>query len=156
MKGITRADFGLLILRLGLGLSIAFFGSQKMLGVFGGNGYMPTVNMMHDKMQIPTVFAHLAILGEFLGGLGVVFGFLTPFASLGVACTMGVATYINMKGDDVLMKIFTGEKGADPSKLFFPGVLCLAALAILIMGAGKFSLDSLVFKKSGKGKKSKA
>jgi putative oxidoreductase len=150
MKGITRTDFGLLLLRLGVGLTMVYFGSQKMLGVFGGMGYMPTVGMMHDKMAIPTVLAHLAIFGEFFGGLGIVFGLLTPVASLGVACTMGVATYMNMKGDGALAGIFSGAKGADPSKLFFPGSLCLAALAIIVMGAGKFSFDKMIFKKGKK------
>jgi len=150
MKGIGRSDFGLLILRLGLGLAMVFFGSQKMFGLFGGMGYMQTVDMMHDKLAVPTVFAHLAILGEFLGGLGVLVGLLTSIASFGVACTMGVATFISMKGPGVLMGIFSGAKGADPSKLFFPGVLCLAAVALMIIGPGKISLDAKLFRQSKK------
>jgi putative oxidoreductase len=150
MKGITRADFGLLVLRLGVGLTMLFFGSQKMLGVFGGMGYMPTVNMMHDKMSIPTVLAHLAIFGEFCGGLGLIFGLLTPVASFGVACTMAVATYITMKPPGVFSAIFEGAKGADPSKLFFSSVLCCGAISLLIMGPGRFSFDSIIFKKKAK------
>lgn len=141
-------DVGVLILRLGLGLTMAFFGSQKMFGTFGGMGYVDTVGMMHKQMGIPVVFAHLAILGEFLGGLGVLCGLLTSVASFGVACTMSVATFINMKGGAALAAIFSGEHGADPSKLFFPAILCLAAVALMIVGPGKLSLDAKFFRQS--------
>ena len=136
---------GLLILRLGLGLTLLYFGSQKALGVFGGMGYSNTIGMMHGKMGVPTVLAHLAILAEFLGSLGVLAGMFSSLASLGIACTMGVATYINMRGPGVLLSLFTGAKDADPTKLFFPGSLCLAALVLLIMGPGKISLDNKFF-----------
>jgi len=148
MKGISRTDVGLLLLRLGLGLTILFFGSQKMLGVFGGYGYMNTVNAFHDKMGIPTVFAHLAIYAEFLGGLGVLAGLLTSIASFGIACTMSVAVFMNMRAGGALAAIFSGEKGADPSKLFFPGMLFFAAVTLMIVGPGKISLDTKLFRQS--------
>lgn len=136
---------GLLILRLGLGLTLLYYGSQKALGLFGGMGYSDTVSMMHGKMGIPVVLAHIAILAEFLGSLGVLAGFFSALANFGIACTMGVATYINMRGHGVFMGLFTGSKDADPSKLFFPGSLCLVALVLLIMGPGKISLDNKFF-----------
>jgi putative oxidoreductase len=148
MKGISRIDVGALILRLGLGLTLMFFGAQKMFGLFGGMGYMPTVDMFHTKMGIPTVFAHLAIFGEFCGGLGVLVGLLTPVASFGIACTMAVATFMSMKGPGVLAGVFQGAHGADPSKLFFSGSLCFAAISLLIIGPGKISLDAKLFRKS--------
>jgi putative oxidoreductase len=150
MKGNVRQDVGLLILRIGLGLTMLYFGSQKMLGVFGGHGYSATVNGMHSGMGIPIVFAHLAIFGEFLGGLGVLFGFLTIVASLGVACTMGVATYMNMRGPGTLSGIFTGSANADPSKLYFPAMLCALAVALMLLGPGGFSLDRKFFRKGKK------
>ena len=150
MKGITRTDIGLLLLRLGLGLTLLYFGSQKALGVFGGMGYSNTVGMMHGKMGIPIVLANLAILAEFLGSLGVLTGLFSALASFGIACTMGVATYINMRGNGALLGLFTGAKGADPSKLFFPGSLCLVALVLLIMGPGKISLDNKFFLRKSK------
>ena len=149
MKGISRIDFGVLILRLGLGLTMVFFGAQKMFALFGGAGYNPTDKFLHTQVGAPTPLAHLAIFAEFLGGLGVIFGALTPLACLGVACTMGVATFFNVHDPSVLSGIFNGAQGADPSKLFFPGSLCLAAIALLILGPGKISLDAKLFKKKG-------
>ncbi len=148
MKGNSRQDISLLLLRLGLGLTMVYFGSQKALGVFGGMGYMPTVNMFQSKMGVPIVFAHLAILAEFLGGLGILFGFLSPIASFGVACTMAVATFMNMKAPGALNGIFTG--GGDPSKLFFPIMLLLAALVNLLVGPGAYSVDNKFFRKKAK------
>ena len=148
MKGIARADVGLFILRLGLGLTMLFFGSQKVFGLFGGYGYSATVSVFHDKMGIPIVLAHIGILGEFLGGGGVLLGFLTPLASFGVMCTMAVATFISIRGPGVLAGIFEGAKGADPSKLFFSGFLCIAALSLMLLGPGKISLDAKFFRKS--------
>jgi len=140
----------MLILRLGLGFTLLFFGSQKVLGVFGGGGYSATLEMMHGKMGIPTVLAHLAILAEFLGSLGVIVGLLTSIASFGIACTMGVATYINVRGSGALSGIFSGAHGADPKGLFFSGGLCCFAIALLIMGPGKISLDNKLFLRKSK------
>ena len=125
-----------------------FFGSQKMLGLFGGMGYAATVDMFHSKMGVPIPLAHLAIFGEFCGGLGLIFGLLTPIAAFGVACTMATATYMNMKTPGALSGIFTGATGADPSHLFFPASLFVAAVTIMILGAGAFSLDNRFFRKN--------
>ncbi|MDR3689653.1 MAG: DoxX family protein [Fimbriimonas sp.] len=148
MKGNARQDIGLLILRIGLGMTMIYFGSQKMLGVFGGRGYVDTVDMFHTKMGVPIVLAHLAIYGEFLGGLGVLAGCLTSIASIGVACTMAVATYMNLRGPGQFASIFNGAIGADPSKLFFPAILFAAALSLLVTGPGAYSIDGKYFRKS--------
>ncbi len=150
MKGLSRTDFGLLFLRIGLGLTLVFFGAQKMLGVFGGAGYMNTVTFMHGKLGVPTPLAHIAIFAEFFGGLGVLCGLITSVASLGIACTMAVAVYVNMRSPGVLLGIFEGDQGADPSKLFFPGSLCLTALTLLITGPGRIALDAKLFKRTTK------
>ena len=138
---IVAKDVGLLVLRIALGLTMLYFGSQKVFGLFGGQGYGATVEMMNSKMGIPVVFAHLGILGEFAGGLGVLAGCLTRVAAFGVACTMAVATFISAKGPGVLGGIFSGSPGADASKLFFPAILCSVAISLIIMGPGLLSVD---------------
>ena len=125
-----------------------YFGSQKMFGLFGGMGYAATVNMFHDKMGVPTPLAHLAILGEFLGGLGLIVGLVTPLAAFGVACTMATATYMNMRSPEAFSGLFSGAKGADPSKLFFPAMIFFASVTIMVLGAGGLSLDNKFFRKN--------
>ena len=43
MSSTTRTDLGLLILRIAIGLTAMYYGSQKLLGIFGGPGVAATV-----------------------------------------------------------------------------------------------------------------
>jgi uncharacterized membrane protein YphA (DoxX/SURF4 family) len=81
---------------------------------------------------------------EFLGGLGVAFGFLTPLAALGLAvicltaaCADGmrrVRTWGAIDKADVIDDV-----------LYLPEVLYIFLLALLIAnGAGPFSLDAIL------------
>lgn len=147
-KSNPRYDVGLFLLRLGLGSTMLFFGSQKMIGVFGGAGYSGTIEGF-TKMGIHPAFANLAIAGEFFGGLGVLLGCLTPIAAFGIACTMAYATYITATSR-VLHEIFTNGQAMDTPRVFLSGSLFFSALAVMIMGAGQFSLDALLFGKRRK------
>ena len=112
-------DVAVLILRLGIGLIATYYGAQKALGIFGGPGIHGTIGFMEGKMGIPPVFAILAICGEFLGGLGMIFGVLTSVAAFGFACVMVVATYENWKTPDLIQSVFTHPGPEDASKMFF-------------------------------------
>jgi uncharacterized membrane protein YphA (DoxX/SURF4 family) len=81
---------------------------------------------------------------EFLGGLGVAFGFLTPVAALGLTaiclvatCTDGVRRIKASGGIDRADKI--------DDLLYLPELLYILLLALFIAdGAGPFSLDAIV------------
>lgn len=148
MKSNPRTDYGLLILRLGIGLIFLYAGSMKMFPVFGGKGYVATVDSF-IKMGIPPIFAHLAIVAEFFGGLGVLFGFITSIASLGLLCTMCVATWLNAKDGQLKLMLTAGES-FDGSHIMFPFFLALASLALLVTGPGRFSLDGKYFRRGGR------
>jgi putative oxidoreductase len=150
MKGNRRVDWAVFILRLGIGLVALYYGSQKALGLFGGGGIHGTISFMEGKLGIPPVFAILAICGEFLGGLGMIFGFLTSVAAFGFACTMLVATYENWKEPGLLHALFTNPGPEDPAKVFYTLALMVGAIAIVILGGGAFSLDNRVFTKAKK------
>jgi len=62
-----------------------------MLGWFGGYGFTGTMGFFTGMMHIPALFAFLAIAAEFFGGLGLIFGFLTRIAALGIFSNMVVA-----------------------------------------------------------------
>lgn len=150
MKGNARVDIGLLLLRLAIGIVFLYVGSQKMFGVLGGTGYVGTVEMF-TKQGISPVFAHLAIVAEFFGGLGVLVGFLTPVAAFGIASTMATATYFTVQGMGGFAALI--KPGAEVHNVFLPVTLFLIALAILLMGPGKFSLDAKYFRPVGGGKR---
>src|SRR5690349_23589697 len=80
-----------LILRLVLGIVFFAHGAQKVLGWFGGPGFSGTMGMFTTYLHIPAPFAFLAIAAEFLGGLGLLLGFLTRIAAFGISVNMLVA-----------------------------------------------------------------
>src|ERR1700690_1542595 len=87
----TSNDFTVAILRLLMGVVFFAHGAQKMLGWFGGYGFTGTMGFFTGVMHIPAPFAFLAIAAEFFGGLGLIFGFLTRIAALGISFNMIVA-----------------------------------------------------------------
>lgn len=145
MGKVSRADVGLLILRIGLGLLFLFYGSQKMFGVLGGRGYSSQIDAFIGQ-GFPPLLAHLAILTEFLGGLMLLVGFVTPLAALGLTVMMTVATWKHMSQPDAWNLLVTSGQGGDISRFFYTFMLAVACLALLVMGPGKISLDSKFFR----------
>lgn len=123
------------------------YGCQKMLGVFGGQGFAATVSGFQKGMGIPPVFAMLSIAVEFFGAMALIAGLLTPAAALGMTVNMAVATYFSIKGGGGLGEIFASGDPAHLSKAFYPLLLTIASFSILLLGAGKYSLDAKFFRR---------
>src|SRR5687767_8989845 len=70
----TPNDKTLTIARLALGVMILPHGMQKLFGAFGGPGFSGTMGYMTDMLGVPAIFALLAIVAEFFGGLGLITG----------------------------------------------------------------------------------
>ena len=87
----TSDDHTLTVVRLVLGVVFFAHGAQKALGWFGGPGFSATLAGFTTHMSIPEFFAVLAILAEFLGGIGLIVGLLTRVAAFGIAVNMCVA-----------------------------------------------------------------
>src|SRR6202162_149469 len=79
------------ILRLVLGVVFFAHGAQKMLCWFGGFGFAGTMGFFTGIMHIPAPLAFLAIAAEFFGGIGLILGFLTRIATVGIGVNMLVA-----------------------------------------------------------------
>src|SRR6185369_14048247 len=79
----TAVDLALLIIRLAVGAIFIAHGSQKLFGAFGGMGLSKTVEMMGGG-AIP----YLVTIGEFFGGIGIVFGFLSRFSAAAITVIM--------------------------------------------------------------------
>src|SRR5215470_10130827 len=87
-------EFGLLIIRTAVGLTLAAHGAQKLFGSFGGRGLAKTGGMFESMGFRPgNVHAALAGLGETCGGLALALGVLTPLASAVAVATMVVAVW---------------------------------------------------------------
>ncbi len=124
-------------LRLILGIIFLAHGAQKALGWFGGAGFSPTMGFFEGR-GIPPVFAFLAIMAEFLGGIGLILGFLSRIAAFGILCNMVVAI-VTVHARNGL---FMNWNGAQRGEGFEYHLLAIAiAITILVDGAGAFSVD---------------
>jgi putative oxidoreductase len=127
--------FGLLLLRLIVGLTIAAHGAQKLFGWFGGSGFSGTMKMQERMGLKPAaLWASFVILGELGGGLSLALGFLTPLGAAGIigAMFMAIAKAHWQNG------FWNSKRGIE-----FPLQLLAVALAIGFTGPGNYSLDVL-------------
>jgi putative oxidoreductase len=121
-----NTHLALFLVRLWLGAMMLYHGGIKL---FGGMG--PFLDTVATKLHLSPIFGWAAALTEFLGGACIVFGFLTRPAAAGIAVIMAVAAF--------------GVHATDawPRKEF---ALCyfIFATVLIIAGAGRFSVDSLI------------
>jgi putative oxidoreductase len=137
----TDNDSATAILRVVLGVIFFAHGAQKMLGWFGGYGFTGTMGFFTGVLHIPAPFAFLAICAEFFGGLGLIFGFLTRIAALGIFGEMlfVVATIHRHFG------FFMNWTGTQKGEGYEYHLLILATTVFLmIRGAGAASIDRLL------------
>ena len=122
-------DFGLLILRLGIGGMFMWHGWPKLIG---GPEFWTKIGMATGAVGIhfaPTFFGLMAALAEFAGGLCLVLGLCTRFACTFLTINMIVAAAMHLsKGDGLPIASHAVEAGI----LFF---------SLIFIGAGKYSLD---------------
>lgn len=133
-----------LMLRIPLGLIFMAHGSQKLLGVFGGQGLTGTFKTFEEKLGFPPIFTLLAIIAEFGGGFGILTGFLTRLSAAGISAVMLVAIYkIHWANGFFLnMSCAAGRGHGIEYNLALLGM----ALYLMIAGGGRWCLDRLVFK----------
>lgn len=122
-------DLGLLILRAGAGLMMMGHGWGKVADLFTGRHEFP------DPIGIGSgASLALAAFAEFLCSLAVVVGFRARLAAIPVLITMLVAALIFHAGDPWAKK--------ELAVLF-----AVAFAAIALLGAGRFSVDSMLGKR---------
>ena len=124
--------YGLLLLRVVVGVVFAAHGTQKLFGWWGGGGLRGTAAWLGSSgFRPPLVMAFLVAVSE-TSGLVFALGLVTPFAALAVATTMVVAVgAVHWKNG-----FFSGKGGYE-----FNLVLWTAAIAVAATGPGRFSLD---------------
>ncbi|MDD2365671.1 MAG: DoxX family protein [Desulfuromonadaceae bacterium] len=134
-----------MMLRIPLGLIFMAHGSQKLLGLFGGEGLTGTFRTFEEKLGIPPLFTLLAIIVEFGGGFGVLSGFLTRLSAAGISVVMFVAIYkvhwIN--GFFINTACIPGRGHGIEYNIALLGM----ALYLMLSGGGKWCLDRLVFRR---------
>jgi putative oxidoreductase len=112
-----------------------------MLGWFGGNGFSGTMGYFTNGMGIPGPFAVLAIMAEFLGGIGLIFGMLTRIAAFGITAVMLVAILMVHAQNGLFMN-WTGAKHGEGFEFHLLAIAI--SIALIVRGAGAWSLDRLI------------
>jgi putative oxidoreductase len=142
----TTNDATLTLMRLILGTVFFAHGAQKVLGWFGGYGFSGTMNFFTSALHIPAPIAFLAIMAEFLGGLGLILGCLARIAAFGIAVNMVVAVLMI----HIHYGMFMNWNGIQKGEGWEYHLLAIAlAIAIMVRGAGAFSVDGALAAKSG-------
>jgi putative oxidoreductase len=134
---MTPYDVGLLILRLVLGLTLAAHGLNKFFGggrIPGTAGWFESIGMKPGKFH-----ATLAATTETAAGLGLAAGLLTPIPAAGFVSLMIVAAWTVHRANG----FFIVKEGWE-----YNLVLALSAVVVATLGAGKLSLDYLIFGKN--------
>lgn len=133
----TFHDVGLLILRLVLGVTLAAHGYNKF---FGGGRIPGTARWFESIGMKPGKFhATVAATTEMAAGLGLAVGLLTPIPAAGFVSLMLVAAWTVHRANG----FFIVKEGWE-----YNLVLAVTAIVVATLGAGKYSLDYLVFGKN--------
>jgi putative oxidoreductase len=129
-------DAALLILRLGVGLTFAAHGAQKIFGWWGGPGISAWKGAIeHMGFRPVTLFAAISALAELGGGLLLAAGLFTPLAG---AILVGQSTVII--GHVHWPNGFFNTKGGYE----FPLMLAVGAITLVLTGPGAWSVDAAI------------
>jgi len=134
---VNNMDLGLLVLRVAVGVVIAMHGFMKLGWVGKGGSPAGTAGWFDKYLGFkPGVFwAWIAIFAEALGGILVALGLFGPFPAAAVVADLVVVTIVA----HVPKGFWSGNGGWE-----FPVPLAAGALAVALIGNGRYSLDALL------------
>jgi putative oxidoreductase len=142
----TTNDPVFTIIRLMLGLVFFAHGAQKMLGWFGGYGFSGTLSALSTS-GMPIPLALFVILTEFFGSVALICGAFARVASGAIALLMVGAIAMVHAHFGFYMNWFGQQKGEG----FEYHLLAIGlAVAVLVRGAGSFSIDGLLSKSTAR------
>lgn len=134
----TNNSWAATVARLTLGLIMIPHGMQKIFGMFGGDGFLGTMNRFSEGMGYPSIIAFLIIFFEFFGALGLILGFASRFMAFGILVLMvGAIVEVHYQYGYFLNWHGTMQGEGMQFNLLMIGV----CLVTIILGSGKYSLD---------------
>ena len=131
-------------LRLTLGLVMFPHGAQKLLGWYGGFGFAGTMGFFTETMHLPWIVAFLVIVGESFGSIALLLGLLTRFTAASfIVIMLGAITTSHLPNG-----FFMNWLGKQAGEGYEYHLLVIGiGLALLMTGAGKWSVDRLIAEK---------
>ena len=137
----TDEDWSGLILRGTAGLVMFPHGAQKLLGWFGGHGYDGTMGFFTQSLGLPWIVAFLVIIGESLGSVALLAGFLTRFTAASFIIIMGGAIIMAHLPHGFFMN-WSGQQQGEGYEYHL--LLIGISLALIVTGAGRWSIDRMI------------
>lgn len=126
-------DFVLFVLRVGLGVTMALHGLNKVRnGLDGVGGWFESMGVKPGKLN-----AMMAAYTEIGAGAAFAVGLFTPFAAAGMVALMAVAYMVAHR--DKGFFIFNPDQGWE-----YVFIIGLAALAVGGIGPGQWSFDKVL------------
>lgn len=133
---MINTEIFLTLLRILIGALFIGHGAQKLFGWFGGPGMEGHTGFMRSLgLQPASLWAWFSALGEFVGGLLLVLGLLTPVGAAAIIASMLMAI-IKVHWQNGL---WNTEGGFE-----FNLVLIANALLIGFAGPGLYALDNAI------------
>lgn len=128
------APYGLMILRVVLGIAFLIHGWSKFSGgVDGVAGFFTSLNI-----PAPSLFAYIVSIVELVGGALLIVGFLTQIAS--------ILLFLDMLGAMLFAFWMRGQPLVENGAISWEkeAVFAAAALCIFLAGPGIWSIDDIV------------
>ena len=130
-------DYVCTFLRTIAGIIIFPYGMQKLLGWFDGVGIKGTLEQMTVR-KIPQFIGWLIIIGQSLGSIALIFGFLGRIAAGGLFIIFIGALIVHLP-DGWAMNWFGTKKGEG---IEYHVLLLSLLLMVIVRGSGAMSIDS--------------
>lgn len=125
-KSFHNKNLGLLLIRIALGVAFVAHGWAKITHIDMFHGFFASIGLSS------IVWLYLAAYGEFLGGLALIFGVFTRYASVVLTIIMIVAiSFVHIKNG------YNLQGGYE-----YQSVLLLVSIALGLTGAGRYSVDA--------------
>ncbi|WP_246070012.1 DoxX family protein [Mangrovivirga cuniculi] len=139
----TESNWGALIARLTLGIILFPHGAQKMLGWFGGYGYLGTMDAFTNQMDLPWIVAFAVIMIEFFGSIFLILGFASRLWSLAITGLFTGIIFTTHLEHGFFMNWFGNQAGEGYE---YALLVIGLSVSVLLSGGGKYAVDSQLSK----------
>jgi len=137
------------IIRIVLGIIFVMHGAHKIIGWevagLGGAGGLENTVAGMTAMGMPAVVVYMVAFGELLGGIALIFGFLSRLAALGILIIMLGAFFMVHLPNGFFLNWY-GVEGVHHGFEFNLALIAMC-LAVIFGGPGCCALDNKLCKK---------
>lgn len=141
----TPNSWTIAIIRIVLGVAVFPHGAQKLLGWFGGYGFEGTMNYFTGTVGLPWIVGFLVIVLEFFGAIALIIGVGTRIvAAAYIVLALGIVFTTHIQHGFFIN--WFGNQMGEGYEYFLLWIAM--AIALLLNGAGKFSIDRFVLVRS--------